>query len=668
MGQQTAWLVCVGALLVIGCVLALSWRAHRQALANARLQRQDTEIAKMWREAAEQLVQSHLAEARVLNSNQAAFAASQAQIGAGMMKLSDIDAQLAASASTQASVIRGLAAAQSALAQETTNQMASLHQTFQQGLAEATSQSRADTVKLQTQVAEVAALAQETTNQVASLRQSFQEGLAEAASQSRADTVKLQTQITEAAALAQETTNQVASLRQSFQQELAEAASQSRADTVKLQTQVAEVVTLAQETTNQVASLRQTFRKDLQQKEQQVRTFQQELKQKEQQAQTLRWKLQQKEQQAAQLTQQQTNLLQQFAAAQTNVQNLSQQLQNTSTEALISKEKLVAMQAELRRQSEQAAAMQQQLAHLAQSNQVVLDEKQRLAAQLQVAESEKRLALEQVSRMQEQVKSERTEKAQLAEGVKALATRSDQLAQEIQQNRPLAPNRIFSQFVTNRIQATIRAVGPGLFGLQSNKRTQTQAVLVTDGTNTVALCHVQDTPLTFSYPGTDWESLAGVLGRNTTTIPIQSLSFYQLDPRVVFIPITPAEAQQLGGTAYRTSSDPFKFQDAVLVGTREGYYGECTFQIDLSTPLYVKMDRNSLKGLFGKFNPSRGDLVFSRTGELLGVMANDTYCMMIKNFKPTATFEFAEDVRSQEPGETLARLHSLIAKLPSKLQ
>jgi hypothetical protein len=30
------------------------------------------------------------------------------------------------------------------------------------------------------------------------------------------------------------------------------------------------------------------------------------------------------------------------------------------------------------------------------------------------------------------------------------------------------------------------------------------------------------------------------------------------------------------------------------------------------------MDRNSLKGLFGKFNPSRSDLVFSRTGELLG--------------------------------------------------
>ena len=107
---------------------------------------------------------------------------------------------------------------------------------------------------------------------------------------------------------------------------------------------------------------------------------------------------------------------------------------------------------------------------------------------------------------------------------------------------------------------------------------------------------------------------------------------------------------------------------AVLVGAREGYYGECKFQIDLSAPLYVKMDHNSLKGLFGKFNPSRGDLVFSRTGELLGVMANSTYCMMIKNFNPTATFQFAQDVRDQQTGETLARLYTLIAALPSKLQ
>jgi hypothetical protein len=231
------------------------------------------------------------------------------------------------------------------------------------------------------------------------------------------------------------------------------------------------------------------------------------LGEREKQVQTFRQELQQKEQQTTQLEQQQTNLLQQFAAAQTNVQTLSQQFLSSSTEALISKEKL--------------AALQQQLGQLAQSNQLVLTEKQRLAGQLQVAEAEKRLVAEQAARMQEEVKVERAEKAKLAEGVKALASSSDQLAQEIQQNRPLAPNTIFNQFVTNRVQASFWAVRAGFLGLESNKRAETRTVLVTDGTNTVALCHVQDTPLRFGYPGTDWQRLTGTLERYTASIAMR---------------------------------------------------------------------------------------------------------------------------------------------------
>jgi hypothetical protein len=406
----------------------------------------------------------------------------------------------------------------------------------------------------------------------------------------------------------------------------------------------------------------------LSEREKQVQAFQQELQQKQQQADTFRQELQQKERQTSQLEQQQAGLQQQFAAAQTNIHMLTHQLQTSSTEALISKEKLAALQAELRKQAEQATALQQQLGHLAQSNQVVLNEKQRLAGQLQVAEAEKKMATEQVTRMQDEVKVERAEKAKLAEGVKVLASRSDQLAQEIRESRPLAPNTIFNEFVTNRVQATVAGTRPGFFGAESSKRAETQTVLVTDGTNTVALCHVQDTPLTFGYPGTEWTGLSGTLGRSGVQVPIRQFSFYQLDPRIVFMPVTQAEARQLGGKVYRTVPDPYKFQDAVLVGAQEGYYGECKFQIDLTTPLYLKMDNNSLKGLFGKFNPSRGDLVFSRTGELLGVMANSTYCMMIQSFNTTATFQFAPDVRNQQTGETLARLYSLIAKLPYKLQ
>jgi hypothetical protein len=387
-------------------------------------------------------------------------------------------------------------------------------------------------------------------------------------------------------------------------------------------------------------------------REKQVHSF-------EQQLQTTEQRLQTAEQQRA-------GLQEQFAAAQTNIATLSQQVRASSTDATITKEKLAAMEAELRKRAEDAAALQKQLSQLSQSNQLVLNEKQQLATQLQVAEVEKRHAAEQVVAMKEQVKVEREEKAKLVEGVKALATNSTQLVQEIRENRPLAPNTIFEDFAANRVKASFNAFRSGLF--DTNKRKETGTVLVTDGTNTFALCHVEDTPLTLWTPGTKWEGLTGALTRGTTDVPIRALSFHLQDPRIVFAPVSPAEASKLGSKVYRISETPFKFQDAVLVGATESYYGECRFEIDVSTSAYVKLDRNVVKGWFGKFNPSRGDLVFSRTGELLGIMANNTYCLLIHDFNAMATFNFGPDVRAQDTGSTLAALYSVVQQMPLKLQ
>ena len=365
---------------------------------------------------------------------------------------------------------------------------------------------------------------------------------------------------------------------------------------------------------------------------------------------------------------QQADLQQQFAAAQANIQILDQKLQSSSAEALMSKEKLAAMEAEAKKESDLAAALQQQLAQLAKNNQIAQDEKQKLAGQLQMAEVEKRAATEKAAMMQQQVQAERAEKAQLAEGFKALATNSGALTREIRENRALAPNTIFSEFVSNRIQTRFLASRSGIFGLDASKSKTAETVLVTDGTNIFALCHVQDTPLILWDPGTDWAGLAGTLGHNAAQVPIHALSFHSQDPRVVFMPVTQAEARQLGCKIYSISSDPYKFQDAVVVGAQGDYYGQSSFQIELNTPQYVKLDRNLLKGLFGKFNPSRGDLVFSRTGELLGIMANSTYCLVLHDFTATATFQFGPAVRAQHTGNTLSRLYSYVFNLPLRLQ
>jgi hypothetical protein len=395
-------------------------------------------------------------------------------------------------------------------------------------------------------------------------------------------------------------------------------------------------------------------------------SLQQELKAREADLQARQQENQRLQQQQSTLQQQQASLQEQYAAAQTNLQALNQRLQNSTAEAIMSREKLAAMEAEAKKRTEESTALQQQLSELAKSNQFVLNEKQQLAGQLQVSEAEKRAASEQAARMQEEVKVEREEKAKLAEGVKVLASRSGELTQEIRENRPLAPNTIFNEFIANRVSADFIAFRNGLLG--SNKRKDAETILVSDGTNTYALCHVTDTPLTLFSPGTDWDTLSGALSRNGKQVQIRLISFYLQDPRLIYIPLKPEEVKELGAKVYSISSDPFKFQDAVLVGAREGYYGECKFQIDLTTPEYVKLDNSFIKGLFGKFNPSRGDLVFSKTGELLGIMANNTYCLMIKNFYAAGTFHFGQDIRSQHTGDTLSRLYMRVFNMPVKLQ
>src|ERR1041384_1658240 len=128
---------------------------------------------------------------------------------------------------------------------------------------------------------------------------------------------------------------------------------------------------------------------------------------------------------------------------------------------------------------------------------------------------------------------------------------------------------------------------------------------------------------------------------------VPTLSFAKADPRLVLMPLSRSDAAHLNAKIYHTSSDPFKFQDAVLVGAGQGYYGECKFQIDVRTPNYVKLDRSGLRGLLGKLKPRRGVLVVSRTGELLGIMANDTYCLVIRRFDSPPTSQLSKSLRSQ---------------------
>ncbi len=381
------------------------------------------------------------------------------------------------------------------------------------------------------------------------------------------------------------------------------------------------------------------------------------------------------EAEARQLEDQRVTLLQQIGWSQTNLANIQRSLTDTKVEARLSQEQLQQLQRDLEAQRASEARLRDQLAGLERNHSNVVAEKMQLNTRLQVAEAEKKMTAQQIVEMKSEVQTIRAEKAELqattlklAEKVSTLAEKSDAVAAEIRDHRALTANAIFDEFNQNRLEAQFLALKPGVLGQDFRREKKTRSILVTDGSRTCALFHLADTPLGLSQPESDWASLTGVFGRGLTSFPVGQLAFLRQDPRVLAMPVETSQTTLLGVKVYAIAPDPFQFQEAVLVGSADGYYGESQFQIDLTTPGYVKMDRSLFRGLFGKFNPSRGDLVLSKTGHLLGIMVNNDYCAVLRGLDFAETVQCGTELRAQQTEQKVAQLQKQFMTLPVKLR
>ncbi len=146
------------------------------------------------------------------------------------------------------------------------------------------------------------------------------------------------------------------------------------------------------------------------------------------------------------------------------------------------------------------------------------------------------------------------------------------------------------------------------------------------------------------------------------------IEFLQVDPRVVVVPVDAQQVAALGAKVYPLAADPFKFPDAVLISGGGKGYGELGFKLDADHRGYVRVDNRLFKRLFGDFAPSRGDLVFSKRGELIGVMVNSDYCALLGDFTPMVTIAAGEDRESQHTGPLLDSMAARVQQMPLELQ
>ena len=111
-----------------------------------------------------------------------------------------------------------------------------------------------------------------------------------------------------------------------------------------------------------------------------------------------------------------------------------------------------------------------------------------------------------------------------------------------------------------------------------------------------------------------------------------------------------------------------KFPEAVLINGGGKGYGEVGFKLDATKPGFVRVDNRLFKRIFGDFAPSRGDLVFSKTGELLGIMVNSDYCAVLRDFSGSKTIRTGDDIVAQHTGQLLEDLAARVRAMPLELQ
>ena len=259
---------------------------------------------------------------------------------------------------------------------------------------------------------------------------------------------------------------------------------------------------------------------------------------------------------------------------------------------------------------------------------------------------------------------------EITQGVVQLAKKSDTIAQEMRENRPINLNILFNEFRTNRIDTAFTGIYRGLFGRPVDQSSSVSSVIVKAGRRYYSLVHIRNTPFQLAGlgRGTDWQKITGIMSRPGGTVRFNSIEFLYADPRVLMIPLTEAEAKKLGSEPYPTTINPFKFEDAVLINKDGEYYGETPFRVDPKAPQYVKMKTSFRNRIFGEFSPSTGDLVFSKTGELLGIMVNRQYAVVLNNFKTARPINFRDNLTNVKTGKKFEEMHFRYSQLPAEVR
>ena len=337
--------------------------------------------------------------------------------------------------------------------------------------------------------------------------------------------------------------------------------------------------------------------------------------------------------------------------------------------------KLEAVQNELRQNKERLEQLRTESESLKTENKAIEAEKQALATRLEVASTKTQIYEENIKRYQALVDIEKTEKAKIREHAETLAVGVNQLAEQqqklnsnVKDLRPKTSSEVFEMVKSKFVKIIFAYSRKGLFG-KSESFIELRSLpieiggkfwLIFDASETI----IAPTPHQYYPPDSLSVSIQGKAYRFQPT----SISAIAEDPRILAIEIPKDFIEKEKIEPMVCPENFFAYSDCVVINPSKFYYGQIPFRADFKNPEYAKLDVGLIQSVFGEFSPTSGDLVMTRSGNIIGCMLDGSLALLYKKITPVNSIQLGNKYNEKQTADFVKINSEKLKQLPLRLK
>jgi len=348
---------------------------------------------------------------------------------------------------------------------------------------------------------------------------------------------------------------------------------------------------------------------------------------------------------------------------------LVRELATTRTGESVSRERIRQLEERVAEREAEITRREQALLEAREREELLARRSRELETTVEVARVERSSLEERLATVQTDVEREREGRRQalatterLTEGVTRLADTSDAISDEVRRLRPITANEIFERYDARKVEITFDATEQLLLG-QRERRISTPTLVVEDDDQLFALLHIDDSPFAHRWSDGTVARVDGYITIGSRTFRLNEIRFLTADPRILAIPLPRRLLEENEWEAARLATDPFHFERTVVINNRDHQFGESGFRLRTDGLDYVELDRRILSRIFGDFGPKTGNLVMTRSGNLLGVVVDSRHAPVLRSLKTDARIRLGDAFSSAESRETLERQRAAVPRL-----